>query len=625
MEINKVKLIFLLLLFGYNLNAQVSITLLDSRESEVCLPCVKMLNQKPKEVLFGIDIKENQDVYFSIDNIEWFNKIIKNDSYGISVDLVSEDRYNCHETLKQNTSIPYGIHLPPVFKKELISGNESPSGIYVKIGSVPLSLKDKKIEGNLIIVNVNKICYYTNFIDIDRSKWELLPMGLFTDTLIQREQFFVDSGDVFTYSKRAQIVIPFLKGSSSYNKDYVQTIQNSVDLKRYRIQKIEVRAYSSIEGPEGLNLELMEKRGEAMIQALKSYQSNVKRSNVLTAENWLEFFSDIKNTEFDYLKSLSKAEIKNRLTDPVLAKKMEPILSKERKAIATLYLDPLSSKYNLGDYSIVEAFNEAVKSGKLTEARYIQKEVLERIKDNRLPQEYLNKLEVPQTKNFSPLLNDREVYKYFFGLTSEKEALDNFLRIKEINSQNGYINYNICALKLFAWKFGYDTLLHSTLLDEIELLLSQGIHNTLLKRMIINYNILKCEDFMMINDFDAKDSTLAAIHDMYDDIASTDEEVYTLAKYYSYYSQYGWALEIVTPRISQIDSDENLVFYYLNLLFFHPIIYNSESFKMASLNAINLNRQRYCNFFLPNDNGGASMQLLEDSSMRSLWCQNCRN
>jgi hypothetical protein len=179
-------------------------------------------------------------------------------------------------------------------------------------------------------------------------------------------------------------------------------------------------------------------------------------------------------------------------------------------------------------------------------------------------------------------------------------------------------------LKLHEWQFAYDTLLHSTLLQEIELLSSQGIHGSLVKRMLINYNILKCEDFMRMFNYEAKDSTLAEIRDMYDSIEATDEEVYSLARYYSYYSLWGWALEIVTPRIGKINADENLVFYFINLLFYLPTEYGTENFKKASLNAINLNKDRYCKFFLPYESGGASMQLLDHTGIRNLWCQHCK-
>ena len=59
-------------------------------------------------------------------------------------------------------------------------------------------------------------------------------------------------------------------------------------------------------------------------------------------------------------------------------------------------------------------------------------------------------------------------------------------------------------------------------------------------------------------------------------------------------------------------------------LFFNPGTYNNENFNKAMLNAINLNNKRFCNFFLPNDMGGASMQLLEYDEIKKMYCNDCK-
>jgi hypothetical protein len=54
--------------------------------------CMQVIEAKPPEVLFGIRISNNGDVYFSMNNRQWFDKIFKNNSYGVTVDLISKDR-----------------------------------------------------------------------------------------------------------------------------------------------------------------------------------------------------------------------------------------------------------------------------------------------------------------------------------------------------------------------------------------------------------------------------------------------------------------------------------------------------------------------------------------------------
>ena len=173
------------------------------------------------------------------------------------------------------------------------------------------------------------------------------------------------------------------------------------------------------------------------------------------------------------------------------------------------------------------------------------------------------------------------------------------------------------------WQYGGDSASPQLLLPEINKLTAQGIPELLVSRLKINYYILKSEDQLRNYQYAAKDSSLQEIRNLYSNITPSDDEIYSLAKYYSFYSHREWAEEIIEPRIADVNVSEDLVFYYLNLLFFQPGRYGSEEFNKATLNAINLDKRRYCNFFKPMDKGGASMQLLEDEGIRSSYCSEC--
>lgn len=620
-------LLFSVFLFVFSFG-QLPYGIIDGREMNLCASCVQTIKEKPPEVLFGIDIHENGDVYFSMNNKEWFNKIFKNDAYGVTADIVSKDQYDCSKPFIGSAKLPKGIMLSPVYKRWIVKGMDALSigRIDVKIGTLPQNLRGKDLEGNLVIMNGRNICFYTNFVNIGRNDWKLLPMGLFTDSLIQDSK--IDSSglkDFFTYTKKVQLEIPFAKGSSTFSRDYMQKLYDSLNLNQYTIRKVEMRAYSSIEGAEKVNNLLMKHRADAMVAALRKYQKSLLRSDIITAENWLEFFQDIGNTKFKSMQHLSKAEIKQQLTDPTIAAALEPILAKHRKAVLTMYLEIKSTESTFATgISILAEFQKAVAIKNVNRARSIQKELVNRIIDNKLPLEYINRLEVPQSKDFSSLLNDREVYKYLLKATTVYEAFDNFIQLRKLDVNNGRTNYNICALRFFMWQYGNDTLAQKQLLKEINILPKQGIDLTLTKRMLINYHILNCEQQMGKDNYAAKDSSLNIIRSIYKGLSFTDEDIFSLAKYYATYAHQEWSEEIIRPRIYKLNISEDLVFYYVNLLFFQPDSYGTENFKNASLNAINLNRKRFCNFFLPIGKGGASMQLLDDGQIKAVYCDACK-
>ncbi len=628
------KKIYLLLVFVFIFfrgNCQLPFGLVDGREHNYCTSCNEVIADKPKEVLFGIQINGDGEIYFSMNNIEWFKKIFSNDAYGVTVDLVSKDKYVCGKKTvndDEEPGLPKGTMLYPVYRPALLKGANTlvQGNVFVKIGKVPEALKGKQLEGNLVIVNGNLICFYTNFVNIDRDVWQLLPMGLFTDSLVKDNKASEDGQkDFYTYTKEVQLEIPFEKGSTKFNSSYMHGLYDSLELTKYAIRKIEVRAYSSVEGPENLNKALMKGRADTIIKALKLYQPSLQRMKIITAENWLDFFKDIDQTKYNNLKGLSKIEIKQKLTDKAVLSEMEPLLSKQRKAIITLYLDSKSASTEIGDEAILSAFQKAVTDKDIPKARSIQKEIVSRIADNKLPLDYINKIEVPKSKDFSSLLNDREVYRYMLKTTSEYEALENFLALKQLDPTNGRINYNICALRFFMWQNDADTLAPKVLLNDINALPKMGINITLVQRMLINYQILKCESNMLAYDYAGKDSSLNIIRSIYEKLATiSDEDIYSIAKYYSFYSHQEWAEEIIAPRIDKIDVSEDLVFYYVNLLFFKWDSYDTDDFQKACLNAINLNPKRFCNFFLPNDKGGASMQLLDYDEIKAFYCDACK-
>jgi len=561
-----------------------------------------------------------------MDDKNWFEKIFKTNAYGVAVDIISKDKYSCNDNAL-NKSLPKGIFTPAVYKNELLSkSSELVEGrIYTKIGSIPANLKGKELEGNLVILYGSTICFYTNFVDIPRSTWNLLPMGLFTDSLINVSiNAETKKEDFFTYTEKIKIEIPFSKGGASFSSDFLKRYFDSLEVSSSRIKKVELRAYSSVEGPETINKSLMLKRAQSVLVALKKIDPALKRTNIITAENWLDFFNSIRNTKFDNLEYLSKLEIKQRLTDKRFLSEIEPLISPHRKVIAILYLEKKSPYFNVPSLSIMNEFKNAIALKDIGKAQNLQKEIADRISDNKFPLSYISQVEIPKSKEFSPILNDREVYKYLLKATDEYEAFENFMELKKIDDNNGKLNYNICALRFFMWQYANDSTSKITLLNEINKLENQGIPFVLIERMRVNYYILKSEDQMQALNYTAKDSSLHEIKKRYNNLSVTDEDILSLAKYYSFYAHQDWAIDIVEPEIDNINVNEDLLFYYLNLMFFHPSMYDSENFKAATLNAVNINRQRFCKFFNSTNNGGASMQLLDSEQIRNVFCSECK-
>src|SRR6478735_3076007 len=146
--------------------AQSRVFIHDGRQTAACSACEKLFHDMPKEVLFGIDLHANGDVYFTMSDKEWFNKLFTGAQDGVAADLVSKDQFGCNATPPEDNSVNKGFVLPPVYTADLKKNLKelSPGHLTVKIGRIPPSLAKKEQEGNLVIVKNGVVCKYTSFV-----------------------------------------------------------------------------------------------------------------------------------------------------------------------------------------------------------------------------------------------------------------------------------------------------------------------------------------------------------------------------------------------------------------------------------------------------------------------------
>lgn len=624
---HQLKTLLLGLLLPLMTISQTSFQYADGRQSPSCTNCIQLLKQKPKEVLFGIDIHPNGDIYFSMSNMEWFDKLFTDPKDGIGVDLVTKDQYNCRGQQPLSYTVTKGFTLPPVYMPELRKNlkNLGEGHLAVKVGQVPQSLLKKEIEGNLLFIRGGLVCQSQIFADLPRIQWTLLPMGLYTDTLVNTEpaRDTASTNSPF-YIKKLQFNIPFSKNKSEYNAADIKPLYDSLKLKDYSISSISIRAYSSVEGTEQTNNLLQQQRAQSIVKALQQFQAPAIKNNISTGENWIEFYNDIAQSPYKDLASLSKPQVKTRLLDKMLLEKLEPYLSNHRKAIINIYLNKKTGFDKTKTDSLLQQFKKAITLKKVSSASILQDAIFQRVADRQLPETFIDKLEIPREKLFSNLMNNQITYKLLLNISDEVEALEDLKDIATYSPDNARIKYNICALTFRLWQYEPGFTEPAVLLKYINDLPKAGIDTTLVKRMLINYNIVMCSVYNSQYKYAEKDSALQYIHENYAGLPLTDDDRLALAQYLSWYSQLEWAEELLAKRIHEIDVSENLLFYYLNLKLFKPYSFFEAPVKKAALNAISINKARFCRFFNSRDKGGSSFQLLDDLSLQSIYCENCK-
>lgn len=305
--------------------------------------CAKLIRNKPKEIQFGIQRDEFDNLYFVVSRKEWLDMMIKKGSDGIAIDIVSKDRYDCSQDKIENTSIIRGDLQKPLYKKQLRKNMviSQYGELVIHMGQVPEKYKNKEIECNIIFIKNKYLCYYNSFYDLKTYRWDLLDMGFYFDTLTYKSSFDTSLTEQERYILQKKVLkfeIPFEKNKSEYSSADIKPLYDSLNLTDFTIKKITIRAYSSIEGSEERNYQLQQERAQSIVAALQSYQTPSITTEISVFENWVDFLNDISFTKYSYLSELSKDEIKEKCKDKNLVEQLEPYLQKHRKAIIILDL-----------------------------------------------------------------------------------------------------------------------------------------------------------------------------------------------------------------------------------------------------------------------------------------------
>ncbi|WP_051312731.1 hypothetical protein [Sporocytophaga myxococcoides] len=597
-------------------------------QGKACTSCMQVLMQKPADVEFGFTVQDN-DIYFILTDSRWLELLFNKSYDGIAVDIVSRDLYSCK--LKGNRANKHwaydGYLMEPIywknFKKTALIDEKG--FVFVKVGTIPDELAGKELEFNLLLISNKYVCHINTFFSVPWDRWGLLEMGLFMDTIPSRatagaKELTSEKYQVF--SKSMKFEVPFEKNKFEYAPSDIKALTDSLKLNDYEIKDIQIRAYSSVEGPEKINIELQEKRAESIIRILQGYQTEKINKDVQASENWVEFLEDISDSRFSYLKSLSKEEIKQKLEDKQLADQLEPVLKDHRKAILMINLE---KKVKMGDdpEKLKASFEKAIVDKNIEEAKAIQEVIFSKMRTKSLPQDYMQSIKIPETYTYGSLLFEYAIFNYQENETDLYTSIRLFEKLQLLMPGNKNIRYNLTALKIRSWVYSQGGIDPEELRSEIMALQKMGIDQTLIKRMLINYHIIRSEYQISLKNYAEKDKSVKYIQTQYSTLVANENDALNLARYFSSYSKLDWAEKVLLKYVKKVDVNEDVLFYYLNLTIVDSKKTASQEYRTIMLNAININKERFCKIFNSATNGGITFQLLKDQYLKNMYCEGC--
>ncbi len=597
----------------------------NASRSQACQRCTQIFQQTPKEIRFSIERDKNNTLYFEVNDKQWFNQLFKNAGDGIAIDVVSKDRYGCLEVLLDVGQIR-GELLKPVYATALKKTLKPyKNGTFrTRIGKLPLVYANKDVEFNMLFLGNKSLCRYQTIFNLEAYQLDLLDMGMYLDSITYKTKVSAKANeDQYTLKyKTLNFTIPFEKNKSTYSQEDIKPLYDSLRLTDFNIKSIDIKAYASIEGNLQRNMELQEQRANSIVTALQAFQKPTITTEVSSAENWVEFLNDIAGTSYENLKELNKQQIKAKVVGAT-AQALEPYLKNHRKAIISLSLEK-KDRYN--DQSIdqlIRLFNSAINEDELDTATELQNSIFEKLKKKEADPSVLNKMAMPKQLKYVPFFNKNSAMRYMIDIRNMLIAYNELQELERLAPKDQKVKYNLAALAIQLWRYKALPLKDDVIKKQIGALKDYGIATTLIKRMFVNYHIVRTENLMRTRDFANKDKSVDYIFTNYKGIPLRDYDYLSLAQYLTYYANIEQAITVLQDKVKQIDVNENLLFYYLNLTLVDDELTQQSDYRTIMLNAIDKDKKRYCRLFNPNNDGGVTFQLLENDYLRDTYCENC--
>jgi hypothetical protein len=592
-----------------------------------CQRCLQIFSQKPKEVGFSIQMDKSNTLYFEINDREFFNALFKNAGDGIAVDVVAKNRYSCSELMPEPQQIRGTILKPvyaPALRKTLKSTTEN--RYRVRIGKLPLSFHKKEIEFNILFLSNRTLCRYNRIFNLESYQWDLLDMGMYLDSLTYKTKLSSKAeGEQYSLKQKTLIfTIPFEKNKASYSQEEIKPLYDSLRLTDFNIKKIDIKAYASVEGNAERNLKLQQDRASSIVQAMQAFQEPTIETRVTTSENWVEFLNDITDTPYASFKNLSKQEVKEKLVGNT-SQELEKYLRNHRKAVIRLDLERIDQYKDMKTDVIIDLFNQAIGNDDIDQAKILQNSIFERLKAKEADPDLLSSMEIPRQLKYAPFFNKNSAFRYLKDERNLLIAYKELQALERLAPKDKRIKYNIAALKMRIWRHNVEPVQQEDFKAEILSLAKYGIQQKLINRMLVNYHIIKSELFMRQRDYVNKDKSVRFIVKNYKNIPMQDFDYLSLAQFLTYYADLESAEHLLQPKMKTVDVNENLLFYYLNLTLINEDIIQNPEYRTIMLNAINLNKERFCRLFNESHKGGVTFQLLEDYYLYNTYCENCEN
>jgi hypothetical protein len=218
-----------------------------------------------------------------------------------------------------------------------------------------------------------------------------------------------------------------------------------------KIYRVDITGYASIEGTSTLNLSLFQERTKYISDYLISKGIDSTLIFKKSAENFVDFRSDIAGTKLHKWLKFSDEDLKNEVNKNGMSDSLEYLLKNHRYVLVDI-LTIRKSEFKLGKDTIQFLLENAILEKKNKEASKYLNAQYEFVRKHEMSLDELNATKIPKEKKFIRLLHDRAVMNYYIDSLNPKrnlilkKELDTLL---ELDKSNKKINTSLAILDYY--------------------------------------------------------------------------------------------------------------------------------------------------------------------------------
>ena len=565
---------------------------------------------------------KNGEIYFYFHDLELFNNVLTDAKDGIAIDIVSRNQFLCTAGNKYYpSSIHSGVLLPPILKSHIFGKNELKlsNEIEVSLGPIPQYVDTNAVEFNLLIIKDNCVCQTIVYNSLGGENLQSLDLNFLLDTLSV-------SSKLDSVMNQLTFIIPFERNKTQYNSEEIKPFLDSLSLNRYDLKKIEVIAYSSLEGGVEENKIIQQKRAKSILEAIQKYKLQNVETKITTLENWEGFYESIKGSPYEkeFMK-YSKEELRKIINSDTLGYNLEPYLEGQRNAkiimtVEKIFMDSALFKI------LPKKFDEAIVKKDFAKAKVYQSVMLKNIEKGTINKEDIIQAKIPHFKETVPFINNQIAIRWYYAASLNKDSINNFL-YDDIQTQllidpnNSYLQYNKLVLRLLLWSYNYKREADPKfLLKDIKLLYSTNIEQKMINRLILNYNIISADFYYENKKFKEREKALEEVKKALLSANFDRNQTFKIANYFMFQMRIGWAIDIMKPFALNPSIDEEFLFTFLTIAIYDKEKVPELEFLDLMTRAKKMNKERFCKLFgFPN----MSFQLLRDLTVKEMYCKTC--